>query len=101
MVEWLKQMTYALSLRLKSRARLEAENLVLRQQLNVLISKLPKRFAADQFGPPAVGLAVPFFPSILSVIRIVRPDDSLAPSRLSSPLTLKISPGRRPATARR
>jgi hypothetical protein len=29
MVEWLKQLAYALSLRLKSRARLEAENLVL------------------------------------------------------------------------
>ena len=43
MVEWLKQLAYALSLRLKSRARLEAENLVLRQQLNVLIRKLPKR----------------------------------------------------------
>ena len=40
MVEWLKQLAYALSLRLKSRARLEAENLVLRQQLNVLIRKL-------------------------------------------------------------
>ena len=59
MVEWPKQVAYALSLRLKSRARLETENLVLRQQLNVLIRKLPKRFAADQFGPPAVGLAVP------------------------------------------
>jgi len=30
-------------LRFKSRARLEAENLVLPQQLNVLIRKLPKR----------------------------------------------------------
>jgi hypothetical protein len=43
MVEWLKQLAYALSLRFKSRARLEAENLVLRQQLNVLMRKLPKR----------------------------------------------------------
>ena len=43
MVEWLKQLTYAPSSRFKSRARLEAENLVLRQQLNVLIRKLPKR----------------------------------------------------------
>jgi hypothetical protein len=41
MVEWLKQLASALSLRLKSRARLEAENLVLRQQLNILIRKLP------------------------------------------------------------
>jgi len=43
MVEWLRQLAYALSLRFKSRARLEAENLVLRQQLNVLIRTLPKR----------------------------------------------------------
>ena len=43
MVEWLRQLAYALSLRFKSRARLEAENLVLRQQLNVLTRKLPKR----------------------------------------------------------
>ena len=43
MVEWLRQLAYALRSRFKSRARLEAENLVLRQQLNVLIRKLPKR----------------------------------------------------------
>ena len=43
MNEWLRQLAYALSFRFKSRARLEAENLVLRQQLNVLARKLPKR----------------------------------------------------------
>jgi hypothetical protein len=43
MIEGLKQLGYALSLRFKSRARLEAKNLVLRQQLNVLICKVPKR----------------------------------------------------------
>ena len=43
MVEWLRQLAYALRSRFKSRARLEAENLVLRRQLNVLIRKLPKR----------------------------------------------------------
>jgi hypothetical protein len=41
MVEWLRQLAYALSLRFKSRARLEAENLVLREQLNVLMCRLP------------------------------------------------------------
>jgi hypothetical protein len=43
MFEWLKQLAYALSLRFKSRARLEAVNLVLGQRVNVLIRKLPKR----------------------------------------------------------
>jgi len=42
MVEWLKLLVYALRSRFKSRARLEAENLVLRQQINILIRKLPK-----------------------------------------------------------
>jgi hypothetical protein len=43
MFESLTQLVYALSLRFKSRARLEVENLVLRQQLNVLVRKLPNR----------------------------------------------------------
>ncbi len=43
MVKWLRQLAYAVSLRIKSRAWLEAENLVLGQQLNVLMRKLPKR----------------------------------------------------------
>jgi hypothetical protein len=43
MAKWLRQLAYALSLRFKSRARLEAENLVLRQQLNVVMRKLPKQ----------------------------------------------------------
>jgi len=58
MVDWLKQLVYALSLRFKSRARLEAENLVLGQQVNILIRKLPKRLQTDKFGPSAVGLAL-------------------------------------------
>jgi hypothetical protein len=43
MFESLTQLVYALSLRFKFRARLEVENLVLRQQLNVLVRKLPKQ----------------------------------------------------------
>ncbi len=43
MVGWLRLLAYALGVRFKSRPRLEAENLVLRQQLNIAIRKLPKR----------------------------------------------------------
>ena len=43
MFDWLRQQVYTLRLRFKSRARLEAENLVLHQQLNIAIRKLPKR----------------------------------------------------------
>ena len=43
MAEWLKLLGYALRSRFKSRARIEAENLVLRQQVNILVRRLPKR----------------------------------------------------------
>jgi hypothetical protein len=42
MAEWLKLLVYALRSRFKSRARLEADNLVLRQQIDILIRKLRK-----------------------------------------------------------
>jgi len=38
--------------------QLEAENLVLRQQINVLIRKLPKQARLTNFGATRVGLAV-------------------------------------------
>jgi transposase InsO family protein len=74
MVEWLKQLAYALSLRFKSRARLEAENLVLRQQLNVLIRKLPKRLRLRNSDRLLLVWLYRLFPSILSAIRIVTPE---------------------------
>ena len=74
MVEWLKQLAYALSLRFKSRARLEAENLVLRQQLNVLMRKLPKRLRLTNSDRLLLVWLYRLFPSILSAIRIVRPE---------------------------
>jgi len=43
MAGWLKLLAYALRSRFKSRARLEAENLVLGQQINILVRKHPKR----------------------------------------------------------
>jgi hypothetical protein len=43
MAEWLKLLAYALRSLFKSRARVEAENLVLRQQINILVRRLPKR----------------------------------------------------------
>jgi hypothetical protein len=78
MVEWLRQLAYALSLRFKSRARLEAENLVLRQQLNVLMRKLPKRLRLTNSDRLALVWLYRLFPSILSAIRIVRPETGSA-----------------------
>jgi hypothetical protein len=86
MVEWLKQVAYALSLRFKSRARLEAENLVLRQQLNVLIRKVPKRLRLTNSDRLLLVWLYRLFPSILSVIRIVRRDrDPLCLPKIQTP----------------
>jgi hypothetical protein len=68
MVGWLKQLAYALSLGFKSRARLEAENLVLRQQLNVLMRKLPKRLGLTNSDRLLLVWLYRLFPSILSAI---------------------------------
>ena len=74
MVQGLKQLAYALSLRSKSRARIEAENLVLRQQVNVLIRQLPKRLRLTNSDRLLLVWLYRLFPSIMSAIRIVRPE---------------------------
>src|SRR5262249_23191955 len=72
-----KQLVYALNLRFKSRARLEAENLVLRQQVNALIRKLPKRLQLTNSDRLLFDWLYRLFPSILGTIRIVRPETVL------------------------
>jgi hypothetical protein len=102
MVEWLRQLAYALSLRFKSRARLEAENLVLRQQINVLMRKLPKRLRLRNSDRLLLVWLYRLFPSILSAIRIVRPETIIRwHRRVSILLALEVSPRRGPATDRR
>src|SRR5215469_10805978 len=98
MFEWLKQLAYALSCRFKSRARLEAENLVLRQQLIVLIRELPKRLPLTNLDRLLLVWLYRLFPPYCYPNCQARDRDPLAPSRLSSVLALEISPRRRPAT---
>ena len=74
MFERLKQVAYARSLRFKSRARFEAENLVLRQQVKVLIRKLPQRLHLINSDRLPLVWLYRLFPSILSAIRIIRPE---------------------------
>src|SRR5271163_4755513 len=74
MFEWLRQLAYALSLRFKSRARLEAENLMLRQQLSSLIRKLLKRLRLRNLDRLLLVRSYRLFPCILNAIRIVRPE---------------------------
>src|SRR6202521_2064583 len=60
--------------RLKSRASLEAENLVLRQQVIVLSRKSRSRLRLRNIGRFILGWLYRFFPSILKAIVIVKPE---------------------------
>ncbi len=81
-VEWPTELAYALSLRAKSRAKLEAENLELRQPLNVLIRKLPRRLRLTNSAPLLLVWLYRLLPSILSSIRIVRSETVIRWHRL-------------------
>lgn len=74
MAEWLKSVVYALRSRFKSRARLEAENLVLRQQINVPTRKLPERVRLTNSDRLLLAWLYPLFPSILNAIKLVGPE---------------------------
>jgi hypothetical protein len=83
MVAWLKQVAYALSLRFKSRTRLKAETLALRQQVNVLIRKLPKRLQLRD----SDRLLVVWLYRLFSSILIVRPKTAIIRFELILPWT--------------
>jgi hypothetical protein len=58
----------------RSRAKLEAENLVLRQQINVLRRRMPKRPDLNNTDRLLLVWLYHWFPSILGAIAIVRPE---------------------------
>jgi len=74
MAEWLKLLLYALRSLFKSRARLEAENLVLRQQLNILLRSLPKRVRLTNSDRLQLIWLYRLCPSILNAIGVIRPE---------------------------
>src|SRR5713226_5718594 len=57
-----------------SRARLEAENLILRQQINVLCRQIPKRPQLNNTDRFLLVWLYRWFPSLLGAIAIVRPE---------------------------
>ena len=57
----------------KSRAELEAENLILRQQINVLCRRMPKRPALTNVDRLLFVWLYRWFPSIVGALAIVRP----------------------------
>ena len=66
----------------RSRASLQAENLVLRHQLNVLRRKFPQRITSSTIDRLLfVGLYA-LVPSILDALQIVKPDTAVASCRL-------------------
>jgi hypothetical protein len=77
----------------KSRAELEGEILVLRQQVNVLRRRMPKRPALTKIDRLLFVWLYRWFPSTVSALTIVRPETvhSLAPSWLSGVLALAIT----------
>src|SRR5450759_4758003 len=74
MTELLIRIFGVLASLLKSRAKLEAENLVLRQQINVLRRRAPKRPHLNNTDRFLFVWLYRWFPSILGAIAIVRPE---------------------------
>jgi len=101
MVAFLSQLLLAIRSRFTRRARLEAENLLLRQQLVVLRRKSPKRVRLWNIDRLLLIWLYRLYPSILDAIIIVQPEtvDPLAPTRFPRLLALEVPPGRRPSTA--
>jgi len=73
MAGWLKLLGYALRSLFKSRAKLEAENLILRQQINILVRRLPKRVRLTNSDRLRLVWLYRVFPSILNAIGVIRP----------------------------
>ena len=74
MVEFLTKLLLVARSRLKSRARLEAENLVLRQQVIVLSRKSPSRVWLRNIDRLIFVWLYRLFPSILNAITVVKPE---------------------------
>src|ERR1035437_2842283 len=74
MVEFLTKLLLVARSRLKSRARLEAENLVLRQQVIVLSRKSRSRVQLRNIDRLVFVWLYRLFPSILNAITVVKPE---------------------------
>ena len=74
MIDLLKLILGVLASLFRSRATLEAENLVLRQQVNVLRRRTPKRPHLNNTDRFLFVWLYRWFPSVLEVVAIVRPE---------------------------
>ena len=82
----------------RSRTSLEAENLVLRHQLNVLRRRAPARIAFSGVDRMVFACLYAVAPNVLDALKIVKPDTVIlwASRRLSGLLALEIARPRRP-----
>jgi hypothetical protein len=74
MTDLLRLMLAFLASLFKSRAQLEAENLVLRQQVNLLRRRMPKRPALTNIDRLVFVWLYRWFPSTVGALAIVRPE---------------------------
>lgn len=82
MTDLLRLMLAFLASLVKSRAQLEAEILVLRQQVNVLRRRMPRRPALTNIDRPLFVWLYQWFPSTVDVLAIVRPETVIRWHRL-------------------
>jgi hypothetical protein len=74
MIDFLKLLAYALTRLIRARARLEAEILVLRHQLNVLRRKAPKRVAFGSIDRLVYAGLYRLAPGVLEALKIHKPE---------------------------
>ena len=77
MIEFLRLIVGVLASLVRSRAELQAENLVLRQQINVLCRGLPKRPALNNTDRLLFVWLYHWFPGVLEALAILRPETIL------------------------
>jgi hypothetical protein len=99
MIQLLRLLCGALIGLSRSKARREAEILVLRHQVNVLRRKSPSRPALSNVDRLLFVLLSRLLPTTLDALTVIRPDngDPLAPRRFPSVLALEIETTRWPA----
>jgi hypothetical protein len=92
MTDLLKLILGVLASLFRSRAKLEAANLVLRQQVNVLRRRTPKRPHLNNTDRFLFVWLYRWFPSVLEAVAIVRPETIIrwAPCWVSGVLALAI-----------
>jgi hypothetical protein len=74
MIDFLRLLASALTRMFRSRARLEAEILVLRRQLNVLRRKAPKRVAFSSIDRLVFAGLYRLAPGVLDALKILKPE---------------------------